>query len=153
MIKNIARNTLTILFIIAGIMPAYAKNDFTSPAGYWKSIDDDGKTPKSVIEIWIHKGKAFGKIIKLFRMPGEELYPVCDKCEGSNKNKRIVGMQILQNLKLDDDEWSGGTVMDPNNGKTYKCYIALLDGGKKLKIRGYIGFSLLGRTQYWFRTS
>ncbi len=120
-----------------------------SPIGFWKTIDDKDGTPKSVVQIWEHRGTLFGKIVKLFRDPEA----LCDKCEGPRKGKPVVGMRIMENLKQDGDEWSGGQITDPENGKTYKCYIAVQDGGKKLKVRGYIGISLLGRTQYWERVS
>ena len=124
----------------------------SSAVGRWTTIDDETKKPKSVITIWEEDGKLFGKIEKLFLEPNEEQNPVCDKCEGKLKNQPIIGMTILRDLKKDDDEWTGGTVLDPANGKTYKCKIAVEDGGKKLKVRGYIGMALLGRTQYWVRT-
>lgn len=139
------------LFLAAPV--AQAQTDAMSPEGYWKTIDDDGKTPKSVVYLWLHEGKVHGKIIKLFRKAGEDMDPVCDKCEGANKNKRTIGLKILSGLEKDDEEWSGGKILDPNNGKFYKCYIEVQDGGKKLKVRGYIGFALLGRTQYWHRTT
>lgn len=122
-----------------------------SAVGRWTTIDDETKKPKSVITIYEEGGKLFGKIEKLFREPNEEQNPVCDKCDGALKNQPILGMVIMRDLKKDDDEWSGGTILDPANGKTYKCKIAVEDGGKKLKVRGYIGMSLLGRTQHWVR--
>ena len=122
-----------------------------TPQGRWTTIDDETKKPKSVVTLYEENGKLYGKIEKLFRAPTEEQNPVCDKCEGELKDKPIIGMVILRDLVKDGDEWSGGTVLDPGNGKTYKCLVAVEDGGKKLKVRGYIGFSLLGRTQYWVR--
>lgn len=121
----------------------------SSPIGFWKTIDDEDGTAKSVVQIWEHQGTLFGKIVKLFRDPEA----LCDKCEGPQKGKPVMGMRIMKNLKKDGDEWSGGRITDPENGKTYKCYIAVEDGGKKLKVRGYIGISLIGRTQYWERVS
>lgn len=135
---------LTVLFASS----AFAEGA-TSPVGRWTTIDDETKKPKSVIAIYEENGKLYGKIEKLFREPNEEQNPVCDKCEGALKNQPILGMIILRDLQKDDDVWSGGTIMDPGNGKTYKCKISVEDGGKKLKVRGYIGLSLLGRTQYW----
>jgi uncharacterized protein (DUF2147 family) len=137
--------TLTVLFATSALAQA------PSAVGRWTTIDDDTKKPKSVITIYEEGGKLFGKIEKLFREPNEDQNPVCDKCEGALKNQPILGMVILRDLKKDDDEWSGGTILDPGNGKTYKCKIAVEDGGKKLKVRGYIGLSLLGRTQHWVR--
>ena len=76
----------------------------------------------------------------------------CDKCKGDLKDKPVVGMRILWDLKKDKkekNEWSDGRIMDPDNGETYRCYIGVQDGGKKLKVRGYLGIALFGRTQYW----
>ena len=76
--------------------------------------------------------------------------PVCDGCEGANKNKPVKGMTILWNLKADGaNAWSGGTILDPANGKTYKSKLELLDGGKKLGMSGCIAF--LCRQQVWVR--
>ncbi|PTL80311.1 DUF2147 domain-containing protein [Vitiosangium sp. GDMCC 1.1324] len=136
---------LTVLFASSALAQA------PSAVGRWTTIDDETKKPKSVIIIYEEGGKLFGKIEKLFREPNEEQNPVCDKCEGALKNQPIVGMVILRDLQKDDDEWSGGTILDPANGKTYKCKISVEDGGKKLKVRGYIGLSLIGRTQHWVR--
>jgi uncharacterized protein (DUF2147 family) len=139
--------TLTLLFTTSALAQE------ASAVGRWTTIDDETKKPKSVILIYEDGGKLFGKIEKLYREPNEEPNPVCDKCEGALKNQPILGMVILRNLEKDDDEWSGGTILDPGNGKTYKCKIAVEDGGKKLKVRGYIGMSLLGRTQHWVRAT
>lgn len=137
--------TLTLLFASSALAQE------ATAVGRWTTIDDETKKPKSVIAIYEENGKLYGKIEKLFREPNEEPNPVCDKCEGALKNQPIVGMVILRDLKKDDDEWSGGTILDPGNGKTYKCKISVEDGGKKLKVRGYIGLSLIGRTQHWVR--
>ena len=124
----------------------------TSPVGKWKTIDDETNQPKSIIEIFEKDGFLYGKIEKLFRKTEEDQNPKCDKCSGSQKDQLIIGMQILNSLKKDSDvKWSGGEILDPNNGKTYSCKIMLTEDGKKLEVRGFIGFSLLGRTQVWNR--
>ena len=137
--------TLSVLFATSALAQA------PSAVGRWTTIDDETKKPKSVITIYEEGGKLFGKIEKLFREPNEEQNPLCDKCEGALKNQPITGMVILRDLKKDGDEWTDGTILDPANGKTYKAKIAVQDGGKKLKVRGYIGMALLGRTQHWVR--
>ncbi|MEQ1723318.1 MAG: DUF2147 domain-containing protein, partial [Pseudobdellovibrio sp.] len=115
-------------------------------------IDDETKKPKSIVEIFEQDGVLYGKIEKLFRGPDEDQNPKCDKCSGDKKDQLIIGMQILNGLKKDNDtKWSGGEILDPNNGKTYSCKVELIEDGKKLKLRGFIGFSLLGRTQVWER--
>lgn len=124
----------------------------TTPIGKWKTIDDESNKPKSIIEIFEKDGLLYGKIEKLFRKPDEDQNPKCDKCTGDKKDQLVIGMQILNGLKKDSDSvWSGGEILDPNNGKTYSCKVTLIEDGKKLKVRGFIGFSLLGRTQIWDR--
>lgn len=120
-----------------------------TPVGRWKTIDDASKKEKSVVEIWEEGGKLYGKISQLLDTLPNDPNPKCVKCEGEQKDQPMIGMKIMWDLKKDGSEWSGGRILDPENGKTYKVYLALEDGGKKLKVRGYVGFSLLGRTQYW----
>ncbi len=116
--------------------------------GKWNNPDEETGKVNSVIEIYEKDNKAFAKIIEITNDAKKD--DVCTECTGKNKDKPILGMEILTNLKKDGDEWSGGKILDPKNGKIYKCYIEL-EGPDKLKIRGYIGFSLIGRTKYWFR--
>jgi uncharacterized protein (DUF2147 family) len=149
-----SRLLFVVCMLLGLLIPgaAFSEPDVATPEGYWKTIDDDGKTAKSVLQLWFDQGKLQGRIVKLFLKQGDNPDPVCEKCSGANKNKKVIGMQILFSLSKDKDEWSGGTILDPESGNTYKCYVQVLDGGKKLKVRGYVGISLLGRTQYWFRT-
>ncbi len=137
--------TLTVLFATSALAQE------ASVLGRWTTIDDATKKPKSIVTIYEEGGKLFGKVEKLFREPNEEQNPLCDKCEGALKNQPILGMIVLRDLKKDGNEWTGGTILDPANGKTYKAKIAVEDGGKKLKVRGFIGIALIGRTQYWVR--
>ena len=122
-----------------------------TPVGRWTTIDDDSKKPKSVVKIWEEDGKLLGRIESLILEPGEDPNPKCTKCDGERKDKPIIGMVILWGLIRDGDEWSGGQILDPDNGSTYKCLLEPAAGGAKLKVRGYIGFSLLGRTQVWLK--
>lgn len=125
--------------------------DPRSPIGRWKTIDDETGKPRSVVRIWEKDGKLYGTIERLFRSPEEEQNPLCTKCEGELKDKPIIGMTILRDLVRDGDEWEDGTILDPANGKTYDVKIEVQDKGRKLKVRGFLGISLLGRTQYWER--
>lgn len=118
--------------------------------GKWKTIDDVTNKPKSIVELYEYNGKVYGKVIKLFREPSEDQDPICDKCTDYRKNKKIIGMNIVTGLSKSGSEWSGGEITDPKTGKTYKCYITL-EGADKLKVRGYLGVSVVGRTQYWYR--
>ena len=92
--------------------------------------------------------KAFAKIIEIKN--SERRNAVCDLCKDKNKNKPILGLNILNGLERDGEEWSGGTILDPRNGNVYKCYIQLVQKDK-LKIRGYLGLALFGKTAYWQR--
>lgn len=116
--------------------------------GKWENRDEETGKVDSVIEVYQKDGKAYAKIIEITDQNRQDA--VCDQCSGKNKNQPILGMHILNGLEKDGEEWSGGKILDPKNGKQYKCYIKL-EEDNKLKIRGYIGFSLLGRTAYWFR--
>ena len=118
--------------------------------GKWKTIDDETGEAKSVVEIYKQNGKVYGKVVEILD-PKKRGLP-CDKCTGTDKDKPILGLVIIKGLKKDGNEYNDGTITDPNNGKVYKCYIEL-DGPNKLDVRGYIGFSLLGRTQTWTRVN
>ncbi|MAD98506.1 MAG: hypothetical protein CMB99_14370 [Flavobacteriaceae bacterium] len=135
------------LFVILLIVSASVTNA-QSIFGKWNSFDEETNKLESVIEVYEKDGKAFAKIIKI--IDPERQTATCEKCKGTKKDQPILGMEILSGLKQKGDEWSGGKILDPKNGKEYKCYIKLVEPDK-LKLRGYIGFSLLGRTAYWKR--
>lgn len=115
--------------------------------GKWKTIDDETNKPKSIVEITEKSGVFSGKIIKLFRSPEEDQDPVCEECdpEDGRYMKKIIGMEILGDMKKSGSEFSEGTILDPNNGKIYKCKIWL--EGNNLMLRGYWGPFF--RTQTW----
>ena len=138
------------LIVAAVIVTPAALASQSSPVGTWHTISDiDGK-PRGVIEIKEVNGKLVGTVTGTL-VPGEKGDKTCEKCTDERKGQRIIGMEILRGLKPDGDEWTGGEILDPDNGKTYKAKLHLEDGGMKLVLRGYIGFSLLGRSQTWVR--
>ncbi len=138
------------LFAAALLLPALALAQ-TSPVGLWKTIDDDGKTAKSLVRISEQAGVLVGSIDKLLD-PKDQAEPKCDKCTDDRKDKPVVGLQIIRGVKAEmDGVWGGGEILDPNNGKTYRTRLKPVDGGKKLEVRGYIGAPLFGRTQTWIR--
>ncbi len=123
----------------------YSQNDM---AGTWQSIDDKDGQPTAYIDISPKSdGTYSGKIIKLFDVQEDT---VCDLCSDDKKDKPLIGMEILWNLEEDGNELTGGRILDPENGKTYKCKVSLADQNT-LKVRGYIGMPALGRTQTWLR--
>jgi uncharacterized protein (DUF2147 family) len=138
----------TLIAAFLAVPSAWAQN---SPVGLWKTIDDETGKTKSLVRITENNGELTGKIEKLFRDPSEDQNPKCTKCEGAMKDQPIIGLTILTGLKKDGDSWTGGQVIDPGKGKTYKAKVTPIDGGKKLEMRGYIGTPLFGRTQTWVR--
>jgi uncharacterized protein (DUF2147 family) len=129
--------------------PGYAQ---ATPAGFWNTISDvDGK-PEAVVELREIDGEYVGVVRQLLASASPE-DSVCGKCSGALKGKPIVGMEILHHMRRDGDEWSGGEILDPETGKTYRAKMKLSDGGAKLVVRGYLGISLFGRSQTWIRRS
>lgn len=134
---------------VLSIAPAFA--DDASPIGLWKNIDDVSGKPKALIRITESNGALQGKIEQLFRAPSEDQNPKCEKCEGARKDQPVIGLVIMTGLKKDGDEYNGGEILDPDNGKVYRSKMHLTDSGKKLSVRGYIGVPMLGRSQVWVR--
>lgn len=136
-----------LLFTLLLLFPLFSFSQ--EILGKWKTIDDETGKAKSIVEIFkATNGKIYGRVYKILTV-GEE-NKKCTACKGDLKDKPITGMIILNGLTKDGDEWSGGTIMDPNKGKTYDCFITF-ESKDKLKVRGYMGVALLGRTQYWYR--
>ncbi len=122
-----------------------------SPVGKWQTIDDVTGKVRSTVEVYESGGKLYGVVRSLHnRTADEDVDPICEVCPGSRKGKKVIGMIILSGLVKKGTEWSGGKILDPKNGKEYDCYISM-ENADKLKVRGYVGFSMLGRTQYWNR--
>ena len=122
-----------------------------SPVGLWKTIDDSSGQPKGLVRIREVNGQFEGKVEKAFPKPGEDPAPKCDKCGGPRHNQPVLGMTILWGLTKQGDEYQGGEILDPETGKIYRAKMKLTDSAKKLEVRGFIGFSLLGRSQIWLR--
>jgi len=146
-------NTLFIslcafLFVIA---PAFAAENI-SPVGYWKTIDDVSGQTKSIVQVTELPNKLLiGKVTKLFN-PSKT---ICSDCQGERKDKPILGMIVMEDLKKDTTPglWSNGNIIDPKNGKQYHCNIQVMSHGEKLKVRGYVGVPLFGRSQTWLRAT
>ena len=141
--KNMKKK-FTIFLLIAFSSTMNAQTIF----GNWLSKNKDTGAIDSVIKVYKKDGKVVAKIIEIKDTSRQDA--VCELCEGRNKNKPILGLIILTGIEKQDDEWSGGTILDPRNGKVYQCYIKLVKPNK-LKLRGYIGISLFGKTAYWER--
>ena len=137
------------LTVAAALISPAAWADNASPVGLWRNVDDVSGKPRALVRITESSGTLQGKIEKVFLAPNES--PTCTKCEGALKNAPVIGLVILSGLKKDGTEYTGGQILDPDNGKSYSSKVFLTEGGKKLNVRGYIGVSMLGRTQIWQR--
>jgi uncharacterized protein (DUF2147 family) len=124
-----------------------------TPAGLWKTVDDSTKKEKSLVRIVEANGVYTGKVEKIID-PDAPKDALCKDCSDERKDKPIVGMTIIRNIKASADDktvFDGGDILDPNNGKVYKVKLTVTDKGAKLDVRDYIGMPLLGRTQTWSR--
>ena len=141
MILRVLFSTLILAFV-AGAFDS-------SPAGVWRTIDDNTHKARGLIRLYEHNGEIFGKIEASF--DPKEAKEVCDLCTGDRKNQPVIGLVVMRNMKKHGAEYSGGDILDPDTGNIYRCKFTMEDGGRKLLVRGYIGFSLLGRSQVWLR--
>lgn len=139
---------IVVLVLVAGHAQAAG-----SPVGRWKTFDDETKQATSIVEIYGEGGAFNGRIVELLGEPDGGRAKLCDRCTGAERNRPLVGLVVLRGLTRDGTTFSGGTITDPKTGKTYKCTIELLDGGARLKVRGFVGLSLAGRNQFWQRVS
>ena len=121
-----------------------------TPAGTWKTIDDNTGKQKGEVTIVDNGGTFTGKVTKIL-VPGDE-NKTCTKCTDDRKDQPIKGLTILTGLKPNgNNNWDGGQILDPENGKVYSAKMSLSEDGQKLNVRGFLGISLLGRTQTWIR--
>jgi uncharacterized protein (DUF2147 family) len=127
------------------------KPSASSPVGLWKTIDDKTGKPRGFIRVFERAGKLHGRIERS-AIAGEETR-VCEVCKDERKDKPYQGMEILRNMAAGKDSrvYVDGDILDPDSGTVYRCKITLAEDGKQLQVRGFIGVSLLGRTQVWLR--
>ncbi|WGS51389.1 DUF2147 domain-containing protein [Paraburkholderia sp. D15] len=144
-----ARQAALAGVLLASAMTAMAQTD--TPVGMWQTIDDHTGQPKALVQIAQDSGGSLsGKVVKGLG-PNDQPDRRCTACTDARKDQPILGMTIINDMKKDGDGWDHGQILDPENGKVYKCKMHLEDGGNKLVVRGYIGVSLLGRSQTWVR--
>jgi uncharacterized protein (DUF2147 family) len=144
-----ARHAALAGVLLASAATAMAQTD--SPVGTWKTIDDHTGQPKALVQIADDgSGQLSGKVIKGLNA-NDQPDRRCTACTDARKDQPILGMTIISDMKKDGDGWDHGHILDPENGKLYKCKMHLEDGGSKLVVRGYIGVALLGRSQTWVR--
>lgn len=152
MTRSIGRRGARLaLGALCATLAASAFAQAATPVGTWQTIDDKTGKPKAIIQINEDGGgQLSGKVLRgVNELSGPE--PRCTACTDDRKDQPIKGMTIVTGMRQDGDTWDGGQILDPENGKLYKCKMRLEDGGQKLVVRGYIGVSLLGRSQTWVR--
>jgi len=116
--------------------------------GKWKTIDDETGEAKSIVEIYKKNGKVYGKIVDILNPDRKDA--LCEKCEGDEKNKPILGFVLIKDMEKDGEYYKNGTIFDPQKGKKYTCRLAL-ENKNTLQVRGYLAFFYA--TQYWERVS
>jgi uncharacterized protein (DUF2147 family) len=140
----------SIAFIVVSLA-ASAWAQTSSPVGLWQTVDDKTGAPRALIEITQDQnGVLSGKVVKGL-VPGEPVDKRCTACTDERKDQVIIGMTVVRGMHKDGDGWEGGDILDPDNGKVYRCKMHLEKDGSVLIVRGFIGVSLLGRSQTWNR--
>lgn len=142
------------VLVLALLAPGVQANDLPpgtplgTPVGLWRTIDDASGQARALVRITERDGALIGRIERLLVESPDVL---CEACPGELKGRPVVGLTILRGLRREGDAWTGGEVLDPNNGKTYRAQLRLAEAGQKLQLRGYLGLPSLGRTQTWLR--
>jgi uncharacterized protein (DUF2147 family) len=140
----------TLAFLLLSSTPVLASAADT-PVGVWQTIDDRTHEPRALVEITRDEnGTLSGKVVKGLGPAGSHERR-CTACQDERKDQKIVGMTIIRKMHQDGNVWDGGDILDPESGKVYRCQMRLEDDGRKLVVRGYIGVSLIGRSQTWIR--
>jgi uncharacterized protein (DUF2147 family) len=129
--------------------PLLAGAQGATPAGLWQTSDDQGR-PDGLVRVVARDGGFDATVEAVFSPPAPSAQPLCELCPGELKNRPVVGLRIASGLKADGEGWSG-EILDPDDGKLYRCTLRLVEGGRRLEVRGYVGLPIFGRTQVWLR--
>jgi uncharacterized protein (DUF2147 family) len=137
--------------VLALVLSTTAWAEGRSPEGRWRTFDDATGAAKSIVSIRIINNQAEAIVERVFAPPAAEERPICTGCPGEFAARPVIGMRIMWGLKQKGEEWVDGRVFDPEARKIYRCKLRVIDDGRKLELRGFIGFSLIGRSQTWSR--
>jgi uncharacterized protein (DUF2147 family) len=143
------RSLVAVLLMVAAASPLRAAAEPTA-VGLWEQVDERGK-PESWFKITERNGVYEGTIAKIFFKPGEDQNWVCDKCQGAEKGRPVLGLALIKGMRRNGLSYENGTIMDPRDGSVYRALMRLSPDGKKLEVRGYLGISLFGQSQVWNR--
>ena len=141
---TLLKSKFLILLIALGVI-AQAQD----PTGLWRTIDDKTGKERGTVRLYLEAGEVFGRIEST--VDPKEAASVCGLCPGDRKNKAIIGLPILRHMKKTGSDWTGGDILDPDTGSVYRCKFKITGDGNKMTLRGYLGVSLLGRSQVWMR--
>jgi uncharacterized protein (DUF2147 family) len=141
--------TTTITATLFCLIFSTVQADTMPVEGQWRTIDDDTGEAMSIVRIWVENDEMQGQIVTI--LDPAEPDPRCTECRGQRNNQPIEGMTFLWGLSRDDDEWTGGRILDPATGREYRARVRLIENGEKLEVRGFVGIALIGRTQIWER--
>lgn len=148
---------LHVRILVSFLCLCFVHSVFAQVVGYWKTIDDKLKKQRSILQLTHEHGQYQAYVRKVYYIKGEGPNDRCQHCQGEAKGKKILGLKIMWGLKKQTDSkeqrWQGGTILDPSDGHMYHCEMYLEPNGKVLHVRGYIGLSIFGRTQMWYRMS
>ena len=137
--------------IMLGAAGASLRAAEPSAVGLWEQVDEKSGKPESWFKITERNGAYEGNIVKIFFKPGEDENWVCDKCEGAERGKPVLGLALIKGMQRSGSSYENGTIMDPRDGAVYRALMKLSPDGQKLEVRGYLGISLFGRSQVWNR--
>jgi len=144
---SLSNRLFLVIVVLFGVSNLKAQTN-DPITGSWKTFDDETKQPAAIVLISEKNGLFSGVVTKLL---DPKALPKCEKCTDNHKDKPVIGMEILTGLKKTVDSYTGGEILDPDDGESYRATIKLTDQGNKLELRAYIGLPLLGRTQTWIR--
>ncbi len=149
----LARLTLAALAALPPLVAAApAMSADPSPVGLWQAVDPDTHQPSGWFAITEHDGVYTGTLVKMFLRPGQDPNIVCSACRGDRHEQPWLGLQIIRGMKAEgENDYEGGTILDPRDGNVYDAMMQLSPDGQTLTVRGYLGIALLGRNQYWTR--
>jgi uncharacterized protein (DUF2147 family) len=137
------------LMLTLGTVAAEAADQ--TAAGVWEQVNEKTGQAQSTITI-AKSGPAYvGTVTSIYPQPGRPADPVCSKCEGSLKNRPVKGLQIINDMQQQGNDYTGGTILDPESGSVYNATMQLSPDGKHLTVRGYVGIPTFGRSQTWNR--